>query len=61
MAFVLSDDPPAVVQHHMQGSRIVQVYPQVDLFFRNDLISFLQSQAQAFRSVALPRKGFAMK
>ena len=58
MAFILSDDPSAVVQHHMQGSRIVQVDPQVDLLLWNDAVCFLQGQAQPFRSVALSPEGF---
>ena len=36
VAFVLSDNASAVVEHNVEGSRVIQIDPQIDFFLWNN-------------------------
>ena len=42
------------MKHNMERSGVIQIDPQIDLFFRNDAVSFFQRQTEAFRPVSFP-------
>ena len=52
MLLIFGHNASAVFEHDPQGRGIIPENPQINLFLRNDAVSFLQRQAQAFCSVA---------
>ena len=51
MAFIPRDNTSAVVKHHVEGSGVIQVDPQVDFFLRNYSMSNLKSELQTGGSI----------
>lgn len=54
MPLVLPHNPSPVVQHHMEGRRVILVDPKVDLLLRDNIFCSLQGKLQAGGSVAFP-------
>ena len=50
--FILPDNASAVVKHNLEGSRVVQIDPQIDFFLRNNTFCGLNGELQARRPIS---------
>ena len=52
--FIFAGPVRSIIEHHLPGSDIVLVHPQVDLFFGNDLPGDLYRKRKPGSSVPFP-------